>query len=336
MKDQNYMADKNLNYQQTFLRSKLQAVSNGIKKSATEFLLPQAYKEIWQRGEEYVDWKTVKPVGSNEAKIKAAVRGKKDEYIVILEFTKAGIAKQCNCAYSQGGPPSRPACKHMVATAIFWDEKRGLSRPSKKDIGLYTIAPPSISRQSIISLFKNPLRADLDKIRILVEYSSWSPQPHSRLPNSPKIVSSLRRPLKASEIKKALAEMERWSKRSLYDPYFCAGEMSAAFCELLDVVKKRLAVSKPKDVILIMALLVDWFYKKFNKITDCSEGVWIFPPVRIGSLVSTLLRKYPREPVWQNFRQIVKSAGAAAGVRGLDEKGVAGWVNERLRKSAVV
>ncbi|MBI4836984.1 MAG: hypothetical protein HY813_01085 [Candidatus Portnoybacteria bacterium] len=303
-----------------------------MQKSATEFLLPQAYKEIWQRGEEYVDWKRVRPVGSNEFKIKAAVRGKKDWYIVILEFTKTGIAKQCNCAYSQGGPPSRPACKHMVATAIFWDEKRGLKRPSKKDISLHTIAPPPISRQAIISLFKNPLGADLDKIRILVEYSSWSPQPHARLPNSPKIVSDSRRPLKISEIKKALREMERWSERSLYDPYFCAGEMSAAFCELLDVVKKRMVSSKPKDVIFIMALFVVWFYKKFNKVIDGSEGVWIFPPVRIGGLVSALLKKYPREQNWQKFNEVVKSAGQVAGVKNLDEREIARWVNERLNK----
>jgi hypothetical protein len=84
-----------------------------------------------------------------------------------------------------------------------------------------------------------------------------------------------------------------------------------------------------------MALFVDWFYKKFNKITDCSEGVWIFPPVRIGNLVSTLLKKHPRDPAWQTFRQIVKLAGVAGGVKDLDEKEVAEWVNERLKKSVV-
>lgn len=305
-----------------------------MKKSASELLLPRTYKEVWKRGEEYADWKRVKPLNFDDVKFKAVVSGK-ENYEVVLKLTRNGIIKQCDCAYSKNGLSSRPACKHMVAAAIFWDEKRGLKRPSKKDIGLYTIAPPPISRQAIINLFKNPLRADLDKIRILVEYSSWSPQPHSRLPNSPKIVSDCRRPLKIGEIKKALAEMERWSKRSLYDPYFCAGEMAAAFCELLDVVKKRMVASRPKDAILIMALFVDWFYKKFNKITDCSEGVWIFPPVRIGNLVSTLLKKHPRDPAWQTFRQIVKLAGVAGGVKDLDEKEVAEWVNERLKKSVV-
>lgn len=293
--------------------------------------MPRTYKEVWKRGEEYVDWEKVKEVELDDKKIKAVVKGK-NGYTVVLKFVKDGIIKQCDCAYSLGGPPSRPACKHMVAAAIYWDEKKNIKRPSKKDVSLHTIAPAPISRQGIINLFKNPLKADLDKLRIITEYSSWSPQPHARLPNAPKIKSNPQGPLKTIEIRKAFQEMEKWSKRSLYDPYFCAGEISAAFCELLDVIKKRLGATNSREAIIIMASCVDWFYKKFNRIIDGIEGVWLFPAVRIGNLVALLLKKYPRDPAWKGFRAVVEEIGKKEGNPGLNERVVARWVNEKLRE----
>jgi len=303
-----------------------------MPKSAAEILLPRTYKEIWKRGEEYVDKGKVETDKkfAAEDKVKAYVHGK-EKYTVVLQLTKTGVIKQCDCAYSLGGPLSRPACKHMVAAAIYWDEARRINRPSKKDISSHTIAPAPISRQGIINLFKNPLKADLDKVRIVSEYSAWSPQPHARLPNSPKINSDSRKPLKIIEVKKAMLEMEKWTRRSLYDQYFCAGEMSAAFCELLDTIKKRMDRTEPREIILIMALCVAWFYGKFNRLIDGIEGVWIFPPVRIGSIVSILLKRYPRQPAWKEFRAVVRIAGERAGQKNLGAKAIADWVKERLK-----
>lgn len=300
-----------------------------MKKSAAEILLPRTYKEVWKRGEFYVGVKRVKIVRGDDRQAKMTVKGEK-KYNVILKFSGDGIMKQCDCAYSKDGPQARPACKHMVAAAIYWDESRQIIKPSKKDIDSHTLTPAPVSRQGIINLFKNPSRADLDKIRIIAEYSSWRPQPHARLPNMPKLSQDARKALKIGEIKKALAEMEKWAQRSLYDPYFCAGEMSAAFCELLDVIKKRMDKTGAREIVLIIALCVDWFYRKFNKLIDGIEGVWIFPPVRIGNLVSVLMKQYSREPAWQEFNKIVKIAGGVAGKKNLNYKAVAEWRNEKL------
>ena len=304
-----------------------------MKKSAAEILLPRTYKEVWKRGEFYVSAKKVKIIKAHEKQVKVAVIGEK-KYSVILKFSGDGIIKQCDCAYSLDGPQARPACKHMVAAAICWDESRRIIRPSKKDIDSHTLTPAPISRQGIINLFKIPLRADLDKIRIIAEYSSWRPQPHARLPNMPKISRDSRRPLKISEIKKAFSEMEKWAERSLYDPYFCAGEMSAAFCELLDVIKKRIDKTEAGEIILIIALCVDWFYRKFNKLIDGIEGVWIFPPVRIGNIVSILIRRHPRDPAWQKFNKIVKIAGESANKKNLNYRVVEEWKNEKLQNKS--
>jgi hypothetical protein len=303
-----------------------------MKKSASEILLPKTYKEIWKRGEEYADRDRVEidRKKTDDKILVARVRGK-NKYRVVLKFAGNGIKKQCNCAYSEGGPPSRPACKHMVAAAISWDENRRIERPSRKDIDSHTLAPPPISRQGIINLFKNPLKADLDKLRILVEYSSSVPQPHARLPNSPKIRGDARKALKISEIKKAFLEMEKWTKRSLYDPYFCAGEMSAAFCELLDVIKKRMIKTEIKEMLAIILVCVDWFYKKFNQRVDIIEGVWLFPAVRIGNILSILLKKYPRNMEWQEFNKLIKKIGMNVGKKELSGKIIAGWKGERLK-----
>lgn len=300
-----------------------------MEKSAAEILLPRTYKEVWKRGEFYVSAKKVKIIKANEQEAKIAVNGEK-KYNIFLRFSGNKIIKQCDCAYSKDGPQARPACKHMVAGAIYWDESRGILRPNKKDIDSHTLASAPISRQGIINLFKNPLKADLDKVRIIAEYSSWRPQPHARLPNMPKINQDARRALSMIEVKKALLEMEKWTERSLYDPYFCAGEMSAAFCEFLDVIKKRAGKTASKEIILIVALCVNWFYRKFNKLIDGIEGVWIFPPVRIGNLTHILIRRYPRDLVWREFDKIVKMAGEAAGKRNLNHKFIAEWRNEKL------
>lgn len=300
-----------------------------MKKSAAEILLPRTYKEVWKRGEFYVGAKRVKIIKADDQQAKMAVNGEK-KYSVILKFSRDGIIKQCNCAYSLNGPQARPACKHMVAAAIYWDEKREILRPSQKDIDSHTLTPAPISRQGIINLFKKPLKADLDKVRIIAEYSSWRPQPHARLPNIPKISQDARRALNAAEVKKALMEMEKWTERSLYDPYFCAGEMSAAFCELLDIIKKRADKTASKEIILIIALCVDWFYRKFNKLIDGIEGVWIFPPVRIGNLAHILMKGYPKDLAWREFNKIVRMAGEGAGKRNLNYKAIAEWRNEKL------
>jgi hypothetical protein len=91
--------------------------------------------------------------------------------------------------------------------------------------------------------------------------------------------------------------------------------------------------SDPNELILIMALCVDWFYRRFSRLIDGIEGVWIFPPVRIGSIVSVLVKRYPRNQAWKEFRAVVKDAGEKAGQKNLGAKAVADWAKERLKIS---
>lgn len=298
-------------------------------KSATELLLPKTYKKIWHRGESYADAGRVKIIKLNEKEIEAIVEGR-ENYEVGLEFSGKGISKGCTCPYSNLGSTGR-VCKHMVATAILWDEKRGIEKPSQDDTENYTMEEPEII--NVGNMFSEPLKANLDKLRSMADYTGFPSkrrETHAKLPDCPKIDSDRKTPLKRKETQKVLKEMERRTNRRNYDTYFCASEMAAAFSKMLDIIEKRISCSQSKEVILSMADCVDWYFKGFNQIIDGSDGVWVFPQARIGKVVSELLGKYPQDPAWQTFRKIVQDAGNWWGEPDLDEEIIAEWKNVSL------
>ncbi len=295
-------------------------------KSATELLLDKTYEAVWYRGQDYADSGRVKIDKIDGKEVQAIVKGTK-KYIVKLKLVANGIRRDCSCPYPKG------ICKHMVAVAILWDEMRGMKRPSNEEVKSYTIAPPAVSRREIDTLFDSPLNADLDKLRVLVEHTAFPSsrlQTHARLPNCPKISTDRGKPLTQEEVIKALKEMERWTNRRSYDSYFCAGEMAAAFSELLDIIERRLSSSDPGEAILIMANCVNWYYQGFNQIIDGSDGVWIFPQVRIGKIAGELLDRDPQNLAWQKFRKIVEKVGDWWGEPELNEKTIAEWKDGRL------
>jgi hypothetical protein len=172
----------------------------------------------------------------------------------------------------------------------------------------------------------------LDKVRVGPDYFALSPKKHARLPKCPQIESDNKVSLEKSEIKNALIEMELWARRKNYHSYFCAGEMAAAFSELLDVIWNRLPVSEPGKVIDIMALCVDWYFRGFEQIVDGSDGVWIFPVARIGKIVTRLIEEYPSHPAWAKFNEIVEKVALWWGEPGLNAEIIADWKDSILWK----
>ncbi|RKX31252.1 MAG: hypothetical protein DRP46_03770 [Candidatus Zixiibacteriota bacterium] len=242
--------------------------------SATKILLNKTQQEIWHRGESYADKGLVSIISDTDKKVQAVVQGTK-EYDVKLRLSTAKIIINCSCPYfTKNGY----ICKHIVATAIVWDEKRGITRPDQSLVEKVTIPPSALSRQNITTLFKNPLKADLDQLRILPEETALGGyvRRHSRLPNIPKIGLEEGQALTQQEIRKCYSEMKRWTQRKAYDPYFCSGEMVAAFCELLRIIKIRLAATTP-----LVAAEILLSAQKFNRtlvteLIDDSQGLHEF------------------------------------------------------------
>ena len=111
-------------------------------KSATDLLLNNTFEVVWRRGESYANDRKVSLLNSDEKESDAEVTGSK-YYAVHLKFAGSGLSRSCTCPY-QGD-----VCKHMVATAILWDELRGQSKPSTEDIETATIPPPLVTRAEI-------------------------------------------------------------------------------------------------------------------------------------------------------------------------------------------
>jgi len=287
-------------------------------KSIARVLLRRTRVEVWHRGEKYALEGRVQITASDDKQVKAIVRGT-ESYDVFLKFLARGIRKQCTCPYAGGD-----VCKHMVATALIWDNMRGFAPPANDKVELETIHPPPISRKQIATCYARPLKADLDIIRVATDYYNLSPKKHARLPRCPRIETYEKVPFTLKEVKQALKEMERWAKRKTYHHYFCAGEMAAAFSKLLDVMYSRLPTSEPGEAIIIMAHCVDWRYRIFEQIVDGSDGVWIFPVARMGKIVAWLLEKYPEHPVWKKFNRIVEEVGHRWG-ESLDVEIIADW-----------
>jgi len=258
-------------------------------KSATDLLITRTYKEIWARGEEYANSGRARIASSNEREVEAFVKGT-ELYEVHLKFSGGGIGKKCNCPYSRDTSTSHAPCKHMIAVAILWDEIRGIKRPSKDEIEFDTIPPPLVTRSQYVSLFKNPLKADLELLRIAAEeIGSWS-RPHSRLPNMPHFSNNEDEPLSNKEIRKAFREIGSWTNRKRYDYYFCAGEMVAAFCEVMRLVKKRLKVSSPMEAAKILREAQKFHYELVMELIDDSNGLHAFTEAHLEDIFNYIKR----------------------------------------------
>jgi hypothetical protein len=287
-------------------------------------LLDRTEEAVWHRGEAYVAQGKVQILKYDEKTVEATVAGT-HAYHVILKYVTSGIRKQCDCPYAGSG-----ICKHIVATAIVWDDLRGMARPDPDLVHADTIQPRPISRRQVSRCYADPLNADLDIIRIAADYFAFSHGPHAVLPRCPRIENSEKAPLLLAEVKGALREMVSWTRRSQYHHYLCAGEMAAAFSELLDIICRRLPATLPAEAVRIMLYCADWYYNKFNTIADGSDGVWVFPKTRIGRNVAILLKNHPDLPEWSAFDRAVYALGLKWDGADLNAKSVAEWQDGRL------
>ena len=255
-------------------------------KSAADLLLKKTTQDVWHRGEAYADKASITITSHNDLEVQASVLGAKT-YDVKLRLTSKGISQSCTCPhFIEAGY----ICKHIVAVAILWDEQRGILRPSVEKIGKAAVPPPILSRQDIANLFKTPLIANLDHLRILAEATALGGyvRPHSELPTMPDMVLDEAQPIDYKEVKACLNQMTRWTKRKAYDPYFCSGEMVAAFCAMLRVLKKRIPVTSPIETAWMLLELQEFQRVLIGGMIDDSQGVHKISEAHLQEIHDTL------------------------------------------------
>ncbi len=257
-----------------------------ISQSATNLLLERTTTSVWKKGEDYERTKKVKLLEHDEKHAVAEAHGS-SVYKVELCFRGSGISKSCNCPYSKDKPASHRPCKHIIATAILWDEARGIKRPDAKDVEGCTIPPPLITRDQLRKTYADPLNADLDVLRLASDVFALSPRLHAKLPNAPNFSDDPKKTIGKDEVASALGEMHFWTTRRHYDMYFCAGEMEAGFCELMRRIIKRAPVS---PAIELVSTLLDClnFHEEMNKWIDYSEGEYVFGDEHLDELFHRL------------------------------------------------
>ncbi|MBI5138368.1 MAG: SWIM zinc finger family protein [Candidatus Vogelbacteria bacterium] len=253
--------------------------------SASQLLLSYAYEETWYRGEEYADKKLARLQKYDTKSVQAKVSGTKS-YEVLLRFAGSSVSRECSCPYVGGD-----VCKHMVAVAIIWDEKRGLSRPTHEMVAGETITPPFISMTQITSAYKNPLTCDLEIVRMSASERAAESRAHLRLPLRPPFLNDSEKAVSLSETKRAFREISRWTMREGYDQYYCGGEVVAAFCEVLRSVLRREKSSQPKIIADVLIEAQNFHETLLNDLVDVRDGIEIFGSAHMNELYQLLDRE---------------------------------------------
>jgi len=155
-------------------------------------------------------------------------------------------------------------------------------------------------------VFAVPLKADLDVLRLASESTGWF-RPHSRLPKHPKFETNMAIPVTRQEVRKAFHEIERWTNRNTYDPYFCAGEMIAAFCKVLRIMKTRFPVTSPLGAASVLREAQQFHFTLVTSFIDDSDGHWQITEAHLHqmyeSLSKTPVPRYGRKDFVQKLQE---------------------------------
>ncbi len=257
-------------------------------KSAAEMLLPKTYEDVWYRGQGYVGKGKVRLTKNEKKEVRGMVAGTND-YFVALAFSGSGLARRCTCPYTKMASRS-VACKHQVALALVWDATKSLIPPSREEIESKTITPPFITYKDIDDAYTDPLKADLEVLRLMASESGVWSKAHARLPLIPRIARDLKKPLELAEVKKALKEVVRWGGHPAYDRAFCSGEMIAALCELGRLVATRIPVTPPFVGAEILREMQKAHFKIVSELIDDSDGLYIFSEAHMDMLHDLLAK----------------------------------------------
>lgn len=275
-------------------------------QSAAACLLVKTDRRVWERGEVYAGAGKVQVIHADDKNIEARVAGT-ESYQVRLGFPGRGIGKQCSCYYARGGQAQHAACKHMVAVALIWDRLRGQPGPGAEQIAQATIPSPDNSyRQLVKAVYADPLHADLDLLRTLADAPGCWSRPHSHLPEKPPFKDNPNLPLDLEEAKTAFRKIAQWRHRPSYDPYFCAGEMMAAFCEILRSIRMRLDASETKPLAEILLAAMKFHTQLVFNYLDSSDGVQVFSGSHLEDLCVSIKQKAAQKPEDCEVKRLLK------------------------------
>ena len=246
--------------------------------SFVRIILEDTEIEIYQRGVDYFNRRSIvgKPAGT--AAYKATVSGT-DDYLVDLGFKRTGSPKYaCSCPYFE---KNGWVCKHIIAAALMWDDARNVPSLTLEDAQILCIPPPDVTYADIKKAFDDPLHSDLNVIRLAADNTgNWS-RPHVRLPEKPRQCSMPFNNM--NQLAQARKSLLHWPNRRGFDLYFCAGEMEAGFCEILRWLEISFITLSVTDRLSVLKIAAEMHHEVIECI-DGSDGIHIFGELHLLNL----------------------------------------------------
>lgn len=177
--------------------------------------------------------------------------------------------------------------------SIFWRgveyAEQGIELPTKEEVKETCVQIEYGFGRKIDALFQDPLHADLQFLATVSDYGNWV-RPHAKIAiQSPLKQSSA--PITKKAARSGLAKIARLANRSTFDPYFCAGEVSAVLSLAYDEIIKRLAAASKEEHRAIVAECIIFYYNEYLQMIDGSDGVWQIPVARIQLMLKELKRR---------------------------------------------
>lgn len=248
------------------------------------YILSNTTEIIFWRGVDYFKTGKISELVEDNKKVSARVHGSKQYNI---EFRKGPkyIKGYCNCPYFQS---HSDYCKHIVAVAVARDVELGLRLPSKGEITEGSLKIDYSFGKKIDAMFDDPLHADLEFLATANDGGDWV-RPHAKLSLGSRIKENTE-PIKLQEMTSAFNKITNLGYRVNYDPYFCAGEVSAIVSATYDTIIHRLRFSQIDEATLVVEKSIKFYYQVYIGLIDGSDGIWVISQARLKEMLKFLLK----------------------------------------------
>lgn len=253
--------------------------------SLTKYIIENITEEIYQRGLKYFSQGRVDKIRELDKRLIAIVHGSKD-YLAEFRQGPKYIKGYCDCPYFES---NKDYCKHIAAVAIARDSIHNFALPSNEEIQSSTIQIDRDFGNKIDQMFEEPLKADLKLLAAASDYRSWVRQ-HAKIPLD-STIQFVSLPLTKKVVVKGLNDIAKLTSKRNFDPYFCAGEISAVFAKNLDAIIFRLPFTSLNECQKIFMQCVIFYYEHYLNLIDGSDGVWSVPQARLPAIFQVIKQK---------------------------------------------
>ena len=274
-----------------------------FNQSLTRYILDNTTEDIFWRGVDYVNKNKVNRIEESEKIISTTIIGS-NEYLVEFRQGLKYLKGHCSCPYAS---MNEDYCKHIVALALAWDEKKGISPPDQKEVEKNCLQINYDFGKKVDQMFSDPLNADLKFLAIASDYVT-SARPHAKIPIKTTITNA-KEELSLRKAQLGLQKIENLTNNRNYDPYFCAGEISAVFCLTLDsIINKLTTVPKGFQIKIIIECTV-FYYNQYLQIIDSSDGIHQIPFARLQKMANDYISRDQETEVAKILNQQIKGWG---------------------------